>query len=237
MEIERAIRRKRRPRDDTSMTPEIIQTWITQNEPHRTVITHDQYIGGWGATMWGGTVIDPAPAACWCCPTRGPSQNQRTGLQCTVVRVELTGVLEMGNKTVQGFLRMANCVELALVLDHQTNGHQLVGTDVFWSGTMPALVRYDNAARFTVLKRLVFDFKDRVCSNQGDTINQASLGAEIKTFRFVLDTNIVLSFVAGAGTGTVADLVGNSFHVLGTALNNASGDIHARLNAQFFWFG
>jgi len=231
------IARKRRKKDEPSMVPEIIQASITQMEPRRTVITHDQFIGGWGATMWGGTVIDPVGVACWCCPTRGPSQNQRTGMQCTIVRIEFTGCVEMGLKTVSGFLRNANAVELALVLDHQTNGHQLVGTDVFWSGTLPGLVRYDNAARFTVLKRLVFDFHDSVCSNQGDTINAAYLGAQVKTFRFTLETNVVLSFVAGAGTGAVADLVGNSFHVLGTALNNASGDIHARLNAQFFWYG
>jgi len=218
------------------MVPELIQATLGQMERKRVRQILDQFIYGWGATTWSGAVLDPIGLSTWCCPARGSRAYERTGLKCTVVRIEFAGVVEQIGYTTAVSPRNPNVVELALVLDHQTNGAQLYGTDVFVQGTLPGMVDVDNESRYTVLKRLLFDFKDTIMTQKLDGTGYYISGS-VKPFRFALDTNIELDFIPGAGTQTVADLMSNSLHVLGTALNNASTYIHARMNGLFFFYG
>jgi len=219
------------------MMPEVIQARIIPQNWKYIQLQADQFIGGWGATTWGGAAIEPTGKGCWCCPTRGTYQNMRTGLQATIVRIEMAGVVEQIGYTTTVSPRNPNLVELILVLDHQTNRNALVdGYQVMVQGTLPGLVNLDNAGRYELLWRQTFDFHDNIAINKLDNTGYYVAG-EVKPFHFTLETNIVLDFVTGAGTGTVADLLGNSLHVLGTALNTAGTYIHARIGGQFVWYG
>lgn len=239
MDLQPRVPRKRRRHGLDSMGPELILAGLEDKEAKRLLLNVDAFIGGWGVTAWGGTVLDPTGKGCWFAPTRGSSMTQRTGLRCHVVRIQMSGIIQLVGGSTTGYMRMPNVVELALVLDHQTNGQQCVGTDVFWQGTLPGVVNYDNAGRFTILKRQLFEIKDRYAVVYGDDsrLNICYYGGECHAFRWDIDCNIPLDFVAGAGTSTVADLCSNSIHVLGTALNQASATVECRMSGLFFFYG
>lgn len=162
---------------------------------------------------------DPAALNCLFAPVTGDDIQNRTGRKVQVISIKIRGEIQLGAQSNQAVQDQMSLVRLALVMDKQTNGTQLSSEDVFATPTAAVgngYLSFQNPAffgRFKVLKDKYMTLSPPVSVYDGTNIEQSGYSRFFK-WNIKFKKPIVVHFNATNG-GTVADIVDNSFHVLG----------------------
>lgn len=180
-----------------------------------------------GGTSWAGGELDPAAGAnTLFVPTTGDDFNNRTGRKVQVIALKLRGRVSCAAQTAQATADNSSACRLILVMDKQTNGAQLNAEDVINSGgATQSLLMYQNPAffgRFRVLKDKMYTLQNPSMAPNtaaGGTIQQSGLNLNFK-MNIKFKKPVVVHFNSTNG-GTVADIVDNSFHLIGLTNNTA----------------
>lgn len=167
-------------------------------------------------TTWGaGTLQDPTSGTLFA-PIMGTNFDQRIGRKVEILSCRIKGFIDTQKLVNQTVPNNATNIRLIIVLDQQTNGVTVTPSDVILSGTgAPAIDMFQNAAnfgRFKVLKDKIYKMQDPNLSWDGTNLEQNGLTIPFK-FNYKWKKPLPIQFNAG-NTGTVADIVNNSIHVL-----------------------
>lgn len=202
---------------DSNFGPTTIQaittTWATTNVDPATTID-----------LGGAAIVNPQNL---CSPQTGASLNNRIGRQIEIRKIKIHGHIYCAPQTLQADADPGTKVRVVLVQDMQTNGAQMAGTDLFGPPTangslsLNAFQDPKNFGRFRVLKDKMFQISDLNLANNAaaSTVIQTS-----KLINFKMNVNfkqpIRVRFNA-LTTGTVSDIVDNSFHLIAANLNGS----------------
>lgn len=181
--------------------------------------------------------VDPTTALCLNAIAQGSGNSQRGGLRASIKSIEMHGVVKFPFASNQGEVR------IWLVLDKQTNGAQLTGSDVFVDEanndyTSSQFLNLENKHRFTVLATKLVTYVNQ--NHYYDGVSAVAAPTVHKPF-------VIKKTFAGKGlqtrflgTGaTIADISDNSIHVLCAGTVTASGtaksaDIRYLSRCRFF---
>lgn len=176
-------------------------------------------------TNWAGGILDPAIVGCLFPPVLGDDIFNRQGRKVQVLQLKISGQIGCPHQIGTASPNTASIVRIALVQDTQTNGAQLFPENVF--GATNTLSEptdmFQNPqffGRFHVLKQWKTVFQDQTL-----TFDTAAGGLVIsglaKTFKMNVKFKkpVVVHYNSTNG-GTVADIVDNSFHMIGICSNS-----------------
>lgn len=172
-------------------------------------------------TTWAGGELDPTTLNTLFCPTQGDDYNNRSGRKIQVLAIKMRGYLQCVKQADQTGGDNPLLARIILVQDRQTNAAQLNAEDVILSGgANVAHSMFQNPAffgRFRVLKD-----KTIVLQNPNSTYDGTNLEVNGITKPFKMNIKfrkpVVMHFNSTNG-GSVADIVDNSFHMIGNASN------------------
>lgn len=174
-------------------------------------------------STWAGAELDPATANTLFFPSRGDDIGDRTGRKVQVLSIKIRGFVNVAAQTNATDADNAFVGRLVLVQDKQSNGAQLNSEDVITSGAgTVASMMFQNSAffgRFNVLKDKVFKFMSPTLTYDGTNIEQSGLIMPFK-MNCKFKKPVTVSYNTG-NAGTIADVVDNSFHIIGLT-NNAT---------------
>lgn len=170
------------------------------------------------AASWQGTELDPATLNTLFAPIQGTGFNNRIGRKIHILSIKIRMQITCAEQTNQTTADSSSICRLIFYQDKQTNATQAQGEDVIDSGAgSQAVNMYQNPAnfgRFKVLRDKRFTLANPNMTYDGTNIEQAGLA---KTFQYNFNFKrypIEVHFNATNG-GTVADIVDNSFHIIG----------------------
>lgn len=181
-----------------------------------------------GTTDWTAAELDPATFLTLCVPTQGNAINQRVGRQVYVHSIKLSYVIYFLSQATQNTGDAGSTVRLLIVQDKQTNSSQMQGEDVMQTTgatdapiTNCAFMNVNNFGRFKILKDKLINMAVPTMTGSptaGDVIvNGFSRQGKIKIkFR----KPVIIHFNSTNG-GTIADIIDNSFHVIGHCTSSA----------------
>jgi len=194
------------------------------------------------STSWIGSNLDAennaaAAISCLFAPVQGDDITNRQGRKVFVKKLRIQGSLQIVTQTGQSTIDMPTTVRLILLCDKQTNGTQCTGDQVISSGNNTfALKMFQSTAnfgRFRIYKDKTWLVKQGATANDtGNTGGMVQGGVTIP-FKMVCSPNCWVNFNATNG-GTVADIIDNSFHLIGNS-DNASGGVvmHYKVRTTF----
>jgi len=167
------------------------------------------------ATAWTGTEIDPATGNSLFFPVQGDDITNRQGRKVFVKKIRIQGVINIATQTTQAAADEPMVIRLVVYQDKQTNGAQSQGEDLLSSGAASSAVfmsqNLANLGRFKV-------WKDRIITQpqQGLAGVTASIvqGGDNIYFKFSFKPMCYVNYNATNG-GTIADVIDNSFHMIG----------------------
>lgn len=171
------------------------------------------------STDWTATELDPTTYNTLVCPIVGSGVDQRIGKSIKVMKIKIRGSIICAAQTGQATEDEASVIRLILHQDKQTNSTQAQGEDVMANaadGVMNPLSfqNINNFGRFRVLKDKTWQLQQPGTVWNGANVLQSGLAMHFKwTIKFRYP--VVIRFNATNG-GTVADIVDNSFHIIGT---------------------
>jgi len=177
------------------------------------------------ATSWAGSELDPATYLNLCSPQTGSDINQRIGRKIAVSKITIRGQVYVPAMVDQSAGHHGVVVRLILYQDMQTNAAQCQG-ETLMSGTSPShasnLVNtFQNTAgfgRFRVLKDKTMYMDNPVMARDATNFEQQGL---VRPFKFsVKFSKPVVVHFNGADGGSVADIVDNSFHMIGAQITS-----------------
>lgn len=184
-------------------------------------------------TAWTGTELDPATLLTLFVPIEGSAINQRIGRKVTVKKIKIKGLITTAASPDNVDMLNAPCIRLLLVQDMQTNAAQMQGEEVMATpgGATTALtsLTFQNLAnfgRFKVLKDKML--RPSVITAGTDGANTTSQITGQIPFKWNINypAGCEVQFNAANG-GTIADIVNNSWHIIGTKSNaNFDTNIH-----------
>lgn len=168
-------------------------------------------------TTWAGGELDPAVGLCLFFPTVGNNYNNREGRKTYVKKIKLNGWLIVPAQANQSATDHGSTVRIIMYMDKQTNASQSQAEDLMASGssTLPSVMFQNpaNFGRFRVLKDKTITFANPTIAYDGTNLEQSSL---IRHFRMNVKFRkpICVNYNNTNG-GTIADIVDNSFHLIG----------------------
>lgn len=174
-------------------------------------------------SSWTGGEYDPA-ANCLGVPTQGNGASSRVGTKITVKSLQVQGRVWRALGSDQADSRTPTLVQIALVMDTQTNGTQLNAEDVY-TATDPEVPGYRviaNTSRFKVLRTQTFNMQDVSAFN--DAAATGSIVGNAYCFQWFIKMNQLINFIDSAGAGAVADIKDVSFHMIGCCSGTANVD-------------
>lgn len=172
-------------------------------------------------TSWAGAEFDPA-ANCVGVPTQGSGASNREGTRILVKSLQVVGFVQRYLGQDQADMRSASVVQVALVMDTQTNGVQLNAEDVYTASTCPGTRVMANTSRYKVLRTQCFDMYDTAAGTDGANTN--SVIGNGYHFAWFIKLNQAVNFIDGAGAGAVADIKDVSFHIIARTSASTSAD-------------
>jgi len=170
-------------------------------------------------TSWTNTVLDPTGLDTLFCPTQGNDISNREGRSCWVYNIKIAGCLVVNPDP--GYTVAADTppvIRLILCMDKQTNGTQMVGTDLISSGTgAPMLYAFQNTStfgRFQVLKDMLVTCPpyNLAWDATESEFKQSSVSLPFK-MKYKWKSPLKIDFNS-TNSGAVADITNNSFHLL-----------------------
>lgn len=168
---------------------------------------------------WAGAELDAAATGTIFSPQQGDAYNTRDGRKLHVLGIRINWEMVIASQANQSAADAGSRVRILLVQDTQTNGVQLNAEDVITSGTAKAgTAMHQNPAyfgRFKVLKDKTFVMQNPSMTNNttATTIVQSGLTRAGK-WKISFKKPLVVNFNTG-NAGSVADIVDNSFHIIG----------------------
>jgi len=174
------------------------------------------------ATTWAGAELDPATINALFAPVTGDDFNTRDGRKCQVLGIKVRGYFNVPAQADATGADDANVIRILMVLDKQTNATQLNAEDVV-GGVAVAnnnVNQFQNPAffgRFRVLKDKTYTLNNPQMTWDGTNIEQSGLKKPFK-LSHKFKKPLMVHFNATNG-GTVADIIDNSFHIIGGAQN------------------
>ena len=166
---------------------------------------------------WSNTEYDPATANCLFAPTMGTAFNNRVGRKCWIKNIKIRGQITVDMGTADS----PTCVRIIVYRDKQTNGTFAQGENVIgMGGAIPApaainamnmFLNPDNFTRFEILKDKVIVIRDT-----NNAVGGAAGEYAVHNFKIKINKYCEVEFNAG-NTGTVSDIINNSFHVIAMA--------------------
>lgn len=172
---------------------------------------------------WNSSQLDPATLNTLFAPVTGDDFLNRDGRKVQVIAIKIKGLLQYANQATQTTADVVPVVRLALVQDTQTNGGQLDGDDVFGNAVTAPIFAFQNPAFFGRFKVL----KDKTYSIPMPSTAQDAAGTFVQYGRdlpFKMSRKFrkpVTVHFNGTNGGTVADIIDNSFHMIGAMSENA----------------
>lgn len=170
-------------------------------------------------TDWTASELDPSTELSLFNPASGPAINQRIGQKVMVRKIAIKGTIVTGAQVDQTDADIYPHIRFALVQDTQTNGAQMQGEEVFASHqanaytVMGAFQNINNFGRFKVLKEKIVRVPMIPAIYDGTNIEQAGCTIPFKmTYTFKKPVWVKFNSTNG---GTIADIVDNSFHLIG----------------------
>jgi len=170
---------------------------------------------------WTNTEYDPNTTAMLClfAPVQGDDISQRNGRKIFVKKIKINGQITCNAQNAVNTLDAGSNIRIIVFMDKQTNAAQAQGEDVIGSGAgSDAIHQFQNPAnfgRFKVFKDKFFIMQNPVATGPNPAIEQAGL---VKNFKFTLKPRVWVNYNAGV-TGTISDVVDNSFHLLANCTN------------------
>lgn len=175
-------------------------------------------------TVWAGGEMDPGTALSISSIDQGSGDSERVGLRVKLLDWEIKGFVSMPAVESNTTPLSDEIARIIVVLDTQTNIAQLNAEDVMdtISGTLDvnSFPNWGRETRFEILEDKTFEIH-RQQTNEG-AINLFACGIERIPFhcRGTFKPPMKVRFNLTNG-GTIADIIDNSIHVIGTATNTA----------------
>lgn len=181
-------------------------------------------------TSWAGGELNPATALNLCSPGPGTAINQRVGRKILVHKLKIRGVFGFDTTSGASVVQFYPSARVVVVQDMQTNGGAaLTGINAeevmqasATTGVTNQLCTYANLAtlgRFRILKD-----KKVVYTNGNSAGAVGAISTDFAEIPFKCSITfrkpVVVHFNATNGS-TIADIVDNSFHVIGIADSTA----------------
>lgn len=179
---------------------------------------------GEGVT-WAAAELDPATLLTLFCPIEGSAINQRIGRKVKVYKIKIRGFITTTAASDQVDILNSPIIRLILVHDMQTNSAQAQAEEVMANpGAATTALNtcvFQNLAnfgRFRVLKDKIF--RPGVITAVTDGASTSSQGLQQMPFKWNINYKggMEVQFNATNG-GTIADVVNNSWHIIGTKAN------------------
>lgn len=186
---------------------------------------------------WASARLDPTTLSTLFAPTQGDSYNNRDGRKVLLAGIRINWQCDIATQTNQSAADAGSKVRLLLVQDLQTNGVQLNSEDVITSGSAKAGVcMHQNPAyfgRFKVWKDKVFVMENPAMTNNASatTIQQNGL-TRFGKWKLNFKKPIPINYNTG-NAGTVADIVDNSFHIIGGYAGGLTPNFSAHIRCIF----
>lgn len=178
---------------------------------------------------WAGTELDPA-ANCLFYPSEGNDINNRVGRKVSVTKIHLRGTITMPVLQDQMDVVSSPFIRLILYMDQQTNAAQAQGEDVMATpgtgsavNTVASFQNPANFGRFRVLRDKIYHAKDLYTINDAAATGSLGMAQIPVNLKYTFKRPLIVKFNATNG-GTIADIVDNSFHLIGT--KSGSGGAH-----------
>lgn len=150
-----------------------------------------------------------------------PTESGRVGRAYYIESVHITGEVFMNSQTAQTTPRPQVYVRLSLVLDKQTNGAQLLGSNVYDESGSKNWLAFRNlqfTQRFSILKTRTLIIKPEL-TPQG-TANQFANGSPSIPFKFHHIFKTPLKVICSADDDVIASITDNSLHLMGVSSNS-----------------
>lgn len=178
------------------------------------------------ATDWTATELDPATLNTLFVPQEGSAINQRIGRKVCVKKITIRGLIRIPKQANQTATDAAAQCRLIFFIDQQTNGTQAQGEELMAApGSANAVLCTStfqstaNFGRFRVLKDKTYMLQNANLAYDGTNLEVQGLQKQFKfTVKFAKPLYIHFNSTNG---GSVADIVDNSFHIIGTCSNVA----------------
>lgn len=166
---------------------------------------------------WNGTEFDPVALGLFQ-PKRGAAINERISRRVRLYKIKIRMTLDFGPAVLQNTGANPANIRVLLVQDKQTNAVQMAGESCMTSETTSFLailsfLDLDSLGRFNILKD-----KKIILQNPNQGIDAATLHSQNGMLRQI---NLNYTWKQGMEvhfneltTGTITDIVDNSFHVL-----------------------
>lgn len=172
-------------------------------------------------TTWAGGELDPTTLTLFV-PTQGDDITNRDGRKVQILAIKINATINIPAQTDQTVADPGTQIRVVLVQDRQTNSAQLNAEDVIATAANQVINAFQNTAffgRFQVWKDKTFDMQSPTLTWDGTNIEQSGL---TKSFKWNLKFKkpVVVHFNATNG-GTVADIIDNSFHIIGLCSSTA----------------
>lgn len=176
-------------------------------------LTNTAIVSGVGTAA--GAELDPATQLNLCSPTAGDDYNQRGGRSIQVLAIRVRGFITIAAQVDQTAIDVCPAVRIVLVQDRQTNSAQLNSEDVITTHGFYGPQNPSFFGRFQVLKDKTINLRMPSVSYDGTNMEQAGTHTAFKiNHKFKVPVEVHFNSTNG---GTVADIVDNSFHILGFA--------------------
>lgn len=186
------------------------------------------------AGNWVDTQIDPLSVNCLSAMPTGTGSSERIGRKIVIKSIQVSGSI-FNAGLIEGYNPIRpGSVLIAIVLDTQTNGAQLQGGDVYYTGESDIYFgnllvactpfrRLEGMSRFKVLKKVLLrfiaaPFATVLEDDQG--VGLINMPQQNVTFQVNLDLNIPVTFFSDdEGIESVMD---NSLHIIANRDNTES---------------
>lgn len=185
------------------------------------------------ATGWAGTELQPnvavpgkAVPGTFFAPVVGSAINERIGREVKVHKIKIRGIINVAPQTAQSTADTAAIVRLLFVHDTQTNSAQVQGEQVMQPSVTAAAFNntftFQNLAnfgRFNVKKDKMITLGDPNMAGEiaAGNVVTAGLARPFKmTIKYTKPVSVRFNATNG---GTIADIVDNSWTLLGTCSN------------------
>lgn len=182
-------------------------------------------------TSWAASNLDPSATTGLFTPVEGNDIDNRVGRKVSLHKMTLKCVIVCTPVADQADILPPGYIRLILVQDTQTNASTMAGTDLMTApgaatnALMPTTFQStNNFGRFKVLKDKVIYLGDAFVAQDnaggGAATNSMTEAQKYVKFSVNFKNPVVVKF-NGTNGGTTADIIDNSFHLIGVKSTTA----------------
>lgn len=172
-------------------------------------------------TTWANTEFDPTGLNTLFCPTQGTDYTQRIGRKVQLLSLRINFILNVPVKQDAVLTIESIRTRIILYMDKQANGTQSQGEDVMATTNSDPLTAFTNPrnyGRFKIIKDKKINFSNIFAIYDSATVDSSGL---VRSFSMSYKPKKPLYVEFSGSSGTFADIVNNSFHLIAvTSMND-----------------